>query len=118
MGSQVIATCGCGLEESLRIGGGMRNFQTTCLFPCLCEHCHRIVEVSLLKRSLKCPACHAPDPIPYDDPRLSTSPGQQHVAEWDMEVQLGRTLVLTDGRYRCPRCGEMSLEFREGGRWD
>jgi len=107
------------LEASILVGGGMMNFQTTCLFPCLCENCHRIVEVNLLDKSLKCPACHAADPIPYDDPRLSGSPGDNHVVEWNTEDQLGRELVLTDGKYRCPKCGKMSLKFRDSGLfWD
>jgi len=41
------------------------------------------------------------------------------VADWYMKAELGRELVLTDGKYRCPKCGKMSLEFSEGGLyWD
>jgi Zn finger protein HypA/HybF involved in hydrogenase expression len=118
MGSQVIAKCDCGVEESILIGGGMFT-ETLCYFPCLCESCHRIVEVNLLDRPVSCPACHAPDPIPYDDPRLLGAAGRHMVADWYMKAELGRELVLTDGKYRCPKCGKMSLEFSEGGLyWD
>lgn len=41
------------------------------------------------------------------------------VADWNMQGQLVRKLVLTDGKYRCPKCGEMSLEFSDSGVfWD
>ena len=119
MGSQVIARCDCGVEESILIGGGMFTFETICYFPCLCESCHRVVEVNLLGKPVSCPVCHAPNPIPYDDPRLLGAVGRHRVADWYMELELGRELVLTDGKYRCPKCGKMSLEFSDGGLcWD
>ncbi len=119
MGSQVIARCSCGLEKSILIGGGRTSFMTTCLFPCLCEGCHRIVRVNLLDKPMSCPECHAPDPIPYDDPRLSESPGSHHVVKLNKKDQLGRELVLTNGKYRCPKCEKMSLVFRDSLlRWD
>ena len=102
MGSQVVAKCECGVEASILIGGGMLNFTTTCLFPCLCESCHRIVEVNLLAKTMRCPKCQAPNPVPYDDPRLSRSPGNHRVAQWNMKDQLGRILVLTDGSTSAP----------------
>ncbi len=114
MGSQVVAKCDCGVDEFILIGGGMMNYTTTCFFPCLCESCHSVVEVNLLSSPMRCPECRASNPIPYDDPRLSASPGRENVAEWnmgDMEDRLGRELVLTDGKYKCPKCGKMSLEF-------
>jgi DNA-directed RNA polymerase subunit RPC12/RpoP len=113
MGSQIVAKCECGVEVSILIGGGMMNFHTTCFFPCLCESCHSIVQVNLLAKAIRCPECRAPNPIPYDDPRLQGAPGKHNVAEWNMKSQLGRKLVLTDGRYRCSKCGKMSLQFSE-----
>jgi hypothetical protein len=119
MGSQVTAKCGCGVETDVLIGGGMLNFTTTCFFPCLCENCHSIVEMNLLAKVMECPQCRALNPIAYDDPRLSGAPGHHYVAEWDMQEQLGRELVLTDGKYMCPKCGRMSLEFSTIGLcWD
>jgi hypothetical protein len=119
MGSEVVAKCDCGVGGVILIGGGMMDFTTTCFFPCLCENCHSVVQVNLLSKAMRCPRCRAPNPIPYDDPRLAESPGKHHVAEWNMEDRLGRELVLTDGKYRCPKCGKMSLEFSDDGLcWD
>ncbi len=73
MGSEVIATCQCGVNTSIRIGGGMYNHMTTCYFPCLCEQCHTVVQVNLLSEPMQCPQCNAGAVIPYDDPTLSES---------------------------------------------
>lgn len=95
------------------------DFATLCLFPCLCEHCRSVVEVNLLGEERKCPKCGARAPTPYDDPRLSEAAGHRVVAQWNVRQELGRELLLTDGRYRCPECGGMSLRFVDSGVfWD
>lgn len=111
MGSGVGARCDCGFSASSLIGGGIDDYTTVCLFPCLCEQCNSFVQVNLLAGAQKCPKCQAADPIPYDDPRLAGPPGYGKVASWDMQEELGRNLVLTDGRYKCPSCNKMDLEF-------
>ncbi len=119
MGSQVVAECNCGVKASILIGGGMLNFMDTCYFPCMCESCNRVVQVNLLDKETRCPDCQAQNPIPYDDPRLLGTPGNHHVAQWRVIRQLDRNLVLTDGKYKCPKCGKMSLEFSDSGlSWD
>ena len=119
MGSQVTARCECGVEAEILIGGGMMNFTTTCYFPCLCGSCHNIVEADLLATAPQCPECGTANPIPYDDPRVLGSLGEQTVAEWNMQERLGRELILTDGSYKCPKCGKMTLQFADSGLcWD
>src|SRR5438128_1055567 len=117
MGSEVTARCGCGVEARILIGGGMQNFATTCYFPCLCEHCHSIVQVNLLAKTHRCPKCRSSKTIPYDDGRLRKSPGRHVMAEWNLP-ELGRELKLTDGKYRCPKCDKMTLRFSETALWD
>ncbi len=121
MGTEVTASCeGCGYEPTSRVGGGMRDFTTTCWFPCLCEDCGELVEVNLLGRSGRCPKCRGERVTAYDDPVLQRSSEQERfsVADWDMSDELGRQLVLTDGEYRCPKCGEMTLRFRMSALFD
>ena len=118
MGLQVMASCRCGVEASFSIGGGMRDFTTVRYFPCLCEECRDIVQVNLFEKPAKCQDC-GNVVIPYDSRKLSGSKGQYIVADWNVREQLGRTLKLTDGTYKCPRCGEMTLRFQEGDLfWD
>jgi Zn finger protein HypA/HybF involved in hydrogenase expression len=119
MGTQVTATCQCGVDTIIMIGGGMRNFMTTCYFPCLCEHCRTVVQVNLLAKQKRCPQCKTTNVIPYDDPTLSESAGGRTVASWNIQEQLGRKLNLTDGNYRCPQCDQMTLRFTDSGLcWD
>lgn len=119
MGASVTAECECGVKASILIGGGMANFMTTCYFPCLCERCHAIVQANVLGKPIRCPECQATDVTPYDDPRLVESAGPHIVAEWNIEAELGRPLSLTDGNYKCPRCGRMTLKFSDGDLlWD
>jgi DNA-directed RNA polymerase subunit RPC12/RpoP len=94
------------------------NFQTTCYFPCFCAHCHDVVQVNLLAHPATCTQCGNPV-LPYDDPTLSEGPGKECVADWNTRDELGRELLLTDGGYRCPGCGRMTLRFRDTGLcWD
>ena len=115
MGMHVIAECACGFGASSYIGGGMLNFQTTCLFPCLCECCHDMVQVNVLHEPMLCPHCGGAV-IPYNDPTLSEGAGTGPVAYWNISEGPGRELILTDAHYRCPRCAEMTLRFRNSGR--
>jgi len=119
MGLKVIAKCKCGVETSILNGGGMLNFKTTCLFPCICENCHAVVQVNLLAKRKQCPKCKSTKVISYDDPTLSGRAGKCTVTSWNMQVQLGRELKLTNGNYRCPQCGQMTLRFADSGLlWD
>lgn len=119
MGSQVIAMCPCGLYAEILIGGGMMDFETTCYYPAVCEHCHRLVQIDVLEDGPECPECGATDPIPYDDPRLQARPGGHVAEEWRPgDAACGR-VVLTEGEYRCPACGQMTLTFTDSGLvWD
>jgi hypothetical protein len=119
MGATVTATCSCGVELTIPIGGGMQTFTHLCSFPCLCPRCKIITTVNLLDARHRCPKCRSTKLIPYDDPSLSDGTGSQVIASWNMAEQLGRELVLTDSHYHCPQCGQMTLRFRSAGLcWD
>jgi hypothetical protein len=110
-GPELLADCNCGVFETIPVGSGQTHVKTVCNFPCLCETCHSIVSADLLAETVRCPKCLAPDPIPYDNPRLSESLGEETMFNWDMQGRLGRDLILTLGNYQCPQCGEMTLQF-------
>lgn len=121
MGSQVLAKCQCGVDASIRIGGGMDDFDTVCYFPCLCERCRAVVQVNLLAKPERCPKCKSTKVIPYDDPSLTEPEGRVDrstlglfsgaVGEWNAQEQLGRKLCLPEEHYRCPQCSQMTLRF-------
>ena len=118
MGEGLTASCECGFSQLVCVGGGKTNHMTFCTFPCFCGRCHRIVQVNLLEKVLECPECQGTNVTPYDDPRLSESAGQSVVTSWNMKEELGKALVLTDAKYKCPKCGKMSLAFRLTMVWD
>jgi Zn finger protein HypA/HybF involved in hydrogenase expression len=114
MGSQLIAKCKCGVETTTSIGGGMYNFETLSFFPYLCEHCHAVVQVNRLAKRKQCPKRNNTKVIPYDDPRLSEQPGKLKAKKGNAKEQFGKKVELTDGNYRCPQCGKMTLRFFVG----
>ena len=120
MGSMVNAKCQCGVDKQVSIGGGRMSFMTTCNFPCHCGKCHNVVKVNLLESwwRRKCPECGSRRITPYDHPSLAGSPGENEVASWNMREELGRELKLTDGNYKCPRCGQITLRFERIGFFD
>jgi hypothetical protein len=126
MGSEVIATCQCGLNTNIMLGGGMNNHLTINYFPCLCDRCHAVVQVNILGKSMQCPQCKTASVIPYDDPTLSVCREKPPIAKWEQLLRwLGirkerpEQWKLTDGNFKCPQCGKMSLHFKDSGLlWD
>jgi hypothetical protein len=118
MGSSTRATCQCGYHASILIGGGRQDFKTTCYFPSLCEACQAIVQANLFARPVRCPQCLGAV-MPYDNPSLTDSTGEGVIEEWNTLDELGRSLKLTDGNYKCPKCRHFTLKFRSGENcWD
>ena len=119
MGCSVIASCGCGVQEFIQVGGGMLTFTTECWFPAMCRSCHSLVIVNLLRKEMRCPKCGSRKVIPYDDPSLIRVTGDEIVASWNVESLSPSERVLTNGRYMCPKCGDPTLSFEDGGlMWD
>jgi hypothetical protein len=65
-----------------------------------------------------CRRCKSSDVVAYDSEELMKVKGKQ-VESWNMQKQLGRILVLTDGKYYCPSCKTYEMTFESGTlRWD
>ena len=120
MGSQVIASCPCGIEEWISVGGGMFEFNQFCQFPCLCKNCNNIVEINLLTKENRCPKCRSRKVIPYTAPELQDVTGNEEVASWfSIDRFDNQPLILNTGNYKCPRCNNMTLVFSDSGLcWD
>jgi DNA-directed RNA polymerase subunit RPC12/RpoP len=121
VGSIIAAQCLCGFSTKMALGGGIRSHEYLCVFPALCSGCGAFWPVNLLDRGARCPTCsrNASDSmIPYDDPSLAGTPGQETVFSWSLGKELGRTPKLTDGTYVCPHCRKPTLAFSESGFWD
>jgi hypothetical protein len=120
MGSSVQADCSCGYHSGiLMIGGGMANYTTLCAFPAWCPVCRELLLLNLLAGPLVCPHCASPQVLSYDDARLIGETGATQVVSWNVTDRLDRTLILTDGSYLCPNCGQFTLHFSSAGiQWD
>lgn len=112
----VRCACGYGLDRML-LGGGMLNFATFCGFPCFCQDCKSLFLANVFNAPLMCPECSKDNVVLYDDETICQSEGEQ-VFSWNMHNKIGRKLVLTDGQYLCPSCGEYNLSFSYDGEWD
>ncbi len=120
MGSEVNATCKCGLKTTIQIGGGDGETGTmVCYFPCVCRDCEDVVQADVSENNPKCPKCNSEDLISYADPRLLSFPGRNVVARFNMWGAVAgkpiETLELNDGQYKCPRCGNRTLSFSATG---
>ena len=118
MGSILKARCPCGFDVPMMLGGGMRSHEELCAFPALCGACGGFQVVNLLSRSLRCLGCGGEKIVAYDDPSLAGTPGGSDFFSWNLARELGRSPRLSDGTYRCPKCGQTRLRFEATGFWD
>jgi hypothetical protein len=119
MGSNVIGNCECGFISNSPVGGGMLDFEMVCYFPALCHVCHDCVTINLFLKKPKCPKCKNTSVIPYDDPELIGTTIDSVAASWYAKDKLGRDLILYEGTYLCPACGNYSLYLEDCGlSWD
>jgi predicted RNA-binding Zn-ribbon protein involved in translation (DUF1610 family) len=108
MGSSTDAHCyNCGLDEPLKIGGGMRNHETYAAWPVSCPVCKTVTTPNTKATPLTCLKCGSEGVEQFDAPMNWRGDGVAAV-RWGM---FESSLTLTDGHYRCPHCGEFELRF-------
>jgi hypothetical protein len=88
------------------LGGGMLSHHTLEAWPVTCNQCSAATTANFKNRPLRCLECDSVDVLPFDDPTLWKGDGKPNVC-WG-------ELKLTDGHYRCPKCGKYELNFSEG----
>jgi hypothetical protein len=107
MGSTCTASCKCGFEKEVTIGGSMEGFGKVSYFPHYCENCG-LVQVNIAKGrrgKRACPTCKNPKLHEYGSDTVSTP----IEGDW---------VALTWGEYQanehgnlCPACKKMTLVF-------
>lgn len=111
MGSSIEASCPCGYESDLMVGGGFLDFGTVCLAPALSRRRKAVVERDYYKDPP--PMSWAKDLTWYNDPVLrgSEAYSDDPVFSWSVsDTKPG--FELPDSNYRCPACGKLTLRFR------
>jgi len=104
MGSTVGVSCKCGVRKRLPVGGGMQTFRDLSYFPYLCKNCNCVVAANTISKNPSCPKCNKKGLIRYDDPALLGEKGDETVAR-------NFYLELTNGTYKCAKCGNFTLIF-------
>jgi hypothetical protein len=104
MGTSTDAHCfACGYDAFLRLGGGMANHTWYAAWSVSWRKCSAITTANYKQSPLVCESCESTEVVPMADPAVRKGGGKA-VERWG-------ELTLTDGEYRCPRCGEFSLRF-------
>lgn len=119
-GSIVTAKCdNCGYDSgSLFLFGGKANFRTVCKFPAYCANKKTLILVNLIANKLESQSYPCQSPVLYTDPVMVKKPGINTVASWNLPELKNKEIMLTDGDYFCPTCGQFKLHFRQSGMWD
>jgi predicted Zn-ribbon and HTH transcriptional regulator len=102
-----MASCTCGFNQQVRVGGTRASFQTHSYFPYLCEKCG-VVDVNVAAPNLVCPKCKSDQIDQYgqgkvSDPSLNKSNPYPRLQDFDRKA-------LQDG-HKCPKCGTFNLSF-------
>lgn len=121
MGIGLSAICKCGYRGDTILGSGMDpHWKNKMVVPALCSHCKEIVTVEVGlplnddRHEIRCPVCNE-RVLLYDEPSLSRE--TQSTDEDDL-IQWGDFIIPRQG-CKCPKCGEMTLAFKEDGiLWD
>ena len=122
MSSIHIASCKCGYEKRIMVGGLMDGYQDDSRFPFYCQHCGlveaniaKIIGKDLANASLNnpkesvnaptCPDCGSADIDQYGIPPASLPPDNhpQALQAWGFKASKTGNL--------CPKCKQMSLVF-------
>lgn len=114
-GDLVSAKCECGFETTMKLGGGMANFKTTCYFPYHCKDCYSLSVLNSLNDKQSCKKCFSENVISYESDSLRAGKSNNSVFGWNIN---DKNYKLTDDLYYCPQCREMKLKFTNVGNWD
>jgi len=108
MGSVHMASCECGFRTSVRVGGGMRSFQTNAPFPFYCKRCG-LVGANTAMKPVVCPTCASSDIQQYGKPPISVIDPHAHAVLQNFSFE-----AFAEGNL-CPACKKMTLVFDAAG---
>jgi ssDNA-binding Zn-finger/Zn-ribbon topoisomerase 1 len=111
MDSILNAECKCGFFTTFSAGGGMHNFQDTCLASAIYLYCSEFFIRNYFLKFIKCPKCHKKAHF-YDYPPLRSEVNKKgELFSWRLNDF--RTFALPDTTYACPKCKQKEMRFSE-----
>jgi len=107
MGSLHKASCDCGFETEVDVGGSRQSFATNSTFPHYCESCG-VVDVNVKLDKISCPKCHSENIHQYGSEKAS-----------DLKLIQTNTYPILQNFNRkafqngnlCPKCKNFTLVF-------
>lgn len=109
------AKCECGFENELFIGAGKSDYKTSCKFPFYCNTCSSLIILNALNENRTCNKCNSEKVMSYENDSLRAGKSNNSLFGWNVN---GKTFLLTDDSYLCPKCKEYKLTFTQIGNWD
>lgn len=104
MGSIKNASCPCGFQKSVVVGGSMARFREESYFPYYCATCG-LVDVNIAKEDLiACPECQSQSITQYGKPPISG----------ELQERGNFNCYNYKAPYKgnlCPECKQMTLDF-------
>ncbi len=87
-----------------------------CFAPALCEKCKKIIILNYAQMPVICPDCGG-NAIFYNESSLQKpNKAAGPAISWGMDIE--GDFKLPQAEYKCPSCGQMSLQFKHEGFWD
>ncbi len=113
MGIILRAKCSCGYEKQLFVDRG--KIAKKCKVPGLCTNCNELQSVWYYGESIECSSCKENSVVFYDQAKLQNNPEKRKYKSWG---DPGKEFTLLRTKYKCPKCGDLSMKFRKIGNWD
>ena len=106
MGSFHNASCACGFESSIIVGGNRESYMTDSSFPFYCEE-DGLISVNFREKPFTCHYCDSTNIKQYGLPPISLEPTGEFpwpvLQAWDFQAYREGNL--------CPKCKKMTLVF-------
>ena len=103
MGATYLASCPCGYQQNVAVGGNMINYAQESFFPFFCKKCG-LVEVNICQKRLRCPKCASARVRAYGSPKISPHDIGDRELSWQ-QYSAGSSSHL------CPSCKQHRLRF-------
>ena len=119
MGSIHEASCECGFQKEVTVGGGRHSFRDKSSFPFYCTHCGMVnVNVAQLADGItetSCPTCGAAGAVQYGVPPVSMHDTRPKLVNFRVRKKQAALQwwkrEASESGHLCPACHKMTLKF-------
>jgi Zn ribbon nucleic-acid-binding protein len=109
MGQLVLATCECGFESTVSVGGNRATYLEKSNFPFYCKK-NGLISVNY-RKGIQCPRCESTDILEYGKEPISRIPTGRDAFP---VIQSFNYKAYINGNF-CPKCKNMTMQFGASG---